>query len=62
MKHWTNNKSIKLDGKTPMQRLFDGVKVGDRLCIDYHQQWKTRFKAEKLGYVNEDGIVLKLPE
>lgn len=44
--------------KTPDQAMFDILnnaldRPDNRVEVEYHQQWKTIFKAQDLGYLDE---------
>jgi hypothetical protein len=55
MRKWTNKPSVTSDGLSPMVRLLRQVDARGRVCVDYDQQWRTFFKAQELGYIDEDG-------
>ena len=40
-----------------MYRLLNAASDAGMVAVDYHQQWRTFFKAQALGYVNEDGYL-----
>lgn len=54
---WTNRPSISRDGKSPMYRLLNAVANSGLVAVDYHQQWRTLFKAQRLGYIDADGYL-----
>lgn len=53
MRRGWNPKSITHDGLDPMTRLLGQVNEDGFVFVEYDQQWKTFFKAERLGYVND---------
>lgn len=54
---WTNKPSISADGKTPMYRFLNGVDDNGQVWPRYHQQWQTYGKAQRLGYLDDDGYL-----
>jgi len=38
------------DKRPPMVRLLQD-RIGDQVCVAYDQQWRTFWKAQALGYV-----------
>lgn len=41
------------DTRSPMLRLLQDCNVQGMIQVDYAQQWRTLFKAQRLGYVDD---------
>ena len=44
------------DKRTPMHRLLESAHKG-MCCIDYDQQWRTLWKAQRLGFVDDNQYI-----
>ena len=42
------------DDRSPMLRLLLDGYDGERVYPNYHQQWRTMLKAQRLGYLDDD--------
>jgi hypothetical protein len=54
---WTNKSPITNDGLAPMVRLLRQVDDTGLVAVEYDQQWKTFFKAQRQGLVDDDGRI-----
>lgn len=47
------------EGRTecPMRRLLRDCQHNGRIEVDYEQQWKTFFKGQRLGYIDDRGFI-----
>ncbi len=53
-RRWTNKKSVTMDGLDPMTRLLSQTDPDGFCFVEYDQQWKTVFRAERLGYLDDN--------